>query len=123
MSVPTSGSQLMSGLFDLKHDVGHHFVCECTYFTQIIRSSVPIGTILQCILLEKLMLYIQGTLYYVRTYSSCRCFPLNSEFPSHFSTSFPNAYPCVDRRICNAHCVCERESVCVFGNEYKVLRF
>ena len=48
----------MSGLFDLKHYVGHHFVCECTYFTQIIRSSVPIGTILQCILLEKLMLYV-----------------------------------------------------------------
>lgn len=68
VSVPTSGSQLMSGLFHLKHYVGHHFVCECTYFTQIIRSSVPIGTILQCILLEKLMLYIQGTYSILRTY-------------------------------------------------------
>ena len=68
VSVPASSSQLMSGLFDLKHDVGHHFVCECTYFTQIIRSSVPIGTILQCILLEKLMLYIQGTYSILRTY-------------------------------------------------------
>ena len=68
VSVPTSGPQLMSGLFDLKHYVGHNFVCECTYFTQIVRSSVPIGTILQCILLEKLMLYIQGTYSILRTY-------------------------------------------------------